>query len=285
MSGFLSNNLYLLIAFLSVLWSVFSTFHDPTIEKTQYEFAQKDNLLKTKDINEVELRQLPKYRLEIDSKIRRSATGTAFYIGDNKWLTARHVINKCPQVFLEQNSTKQLIERIIIHPNSDLAIFDHSPNSLTGKFGLARDVSTASFSSGYPGGYPGDVALSFVGFTAMEERGYNILEKHTVFAISDKEPEHLVSFGGISGGPSFDSFGNVNGVVVAESVRRGLLFAVSIEQISWLIAASNKGSVSPKYTKDKKGGNLSISLDSSSFSEVGEELRSNGIVSKVFCKV
>mgnify|MGYP007000237270 len=90
--GFLSNNLYLLIAFLSVLWSVFSTFHDPTIEKTQYEFAQKDNLLKTKDINEVELRQLPKYRLEIDSKIRRSATGTAFYIGDNKWLTARHVI-------------------------------------------------------------------------------------------------------------------------------------------------------------------------------------------------
>ena len=104
-------------------------------------------------------------------------------------------------------------------------------------------------------------------------------------AISDKEPEHLVSFGGISGGPSFDGFGNVNGVVVAESVRRGLLFAVSIEQISWLIAAANKGSVSPKYTKDKKGGNLSISLDSSSFSEVGDELRSNGIVSKVFCKV
>ena len=86
MSGFLSNNLYLLIAFLSVLWSVFSTFHDPNIEKTEYEFAQKDNLLKTKDINEVELRQFPKYRLEIDSKIRRSATGTAFYIGDNKWL-------------------------------------------------------------------------------------------------------------------------------------------------------------------------------------------------------
>lgn len=285
MSGFLSNNLYLLIAFLSVLWSVFSTFHDPTIEKTQYEFAQKDNLLKTKDINEVELRQLPKYRLEIDSKIRRSATGTAFYIGDNKWLTARHVINKCPQVFLEQNSTKQLIERIIIHPNSDLAIFDHSTNYLTGKFGLATDISTTSFSSGYPGGYPGDVALSFVGFTAMEERGYNILEKHTVFAISDKEPEHLVSFGGISGGPSFDGFGNVNGVVVAESVRRGLLFAVSIEQISWLIAASYKGSVSPKDAKDKKDRNLSISLDSNSFSEVGEELRSNGTVRKVFCKV
>ena len=59
MSGLLSNNIYLLIAFLSVLWSVFSTFHDPNIRKTEYEFAQKDTLLKTKGINEVELRQLP----------------------------------------------------------------------------------------------------------------------------------------------------------------------------------------------------------------------------------
>ena len=284
MFGFLSKNFYLFIAFLSVLWSVFSAFDDPSIEKTQYEFAQKNSLLKTKDINEVELRQLPKYRLEIDSKIRRSSTGTAFYIGNNKWLTARHVINKCPQVFLEQNSSKQLIERIIIHPNSDLAIFEHSPNFYLGKFSLARDISATSFASGYPGGYPGDVTLSFLGFTAMEERGYNILEKHTVFAISKKEPERLVSFGGISGGPSYDGFGNVNGVVVAESVRRGLLFAVSIEQIAWLIAASYKGTVLSQEALDKNDGNLPISLDRS-FSEVGEELRENGIVSKVFCKV
>ena len=284
MFGFLSKNFYLFIAFLSVLWSVFSAFDDPSIEKTQYEFAQKNSLLKTKDINEVELRQLPKYRLEIDSKIRRSSTGTAFYIGNNKWLTARHVINKCPQVFLEQNSSKQLIERIIIHPNSDLAIFEHSPNLYLGKFSLARDISATSFASGYPGGYPGDVTLSFLGLTAMEERGYNILEKHTVFAISKKEPERLVSFGGISGGPSYDRFGNVNGVVVAESVRRGLLFAVSIEQISWLIAASYKGAVLSQEALDKNDGNLPISLDRS-FSEVGEELRENGIVSKVFCKV
>ncbi len=284
MFGFLSKNFYLFIAFLSVLWSVFSAFDDPSIEKTQYEFAQKNSLLKTKDINEVELRQLPKYRLEIDSKIRRSSTGTAFYIGNNKWLTARHVINKCPQVFLEQNSSKQLIERIIIHPNSDLAIFEHSPNFYLGKFSLARDISATSFASGYPGGYPGDVTLSFLGFTAMEERGYNILERHTVFAISKKEPERLVSFGGISGGPSYDGFGNVNGVVVAESVRRGLLFAVSIEQIAWLIAASYKGTVLSQEALDKNDGNLPISLDRS-FSEVGEELRENGIVSKVFCKV
>ena len=285
MSGFLSNNFYLVIACISVLWSVFSTLDNTNIERTEYKFAQTDNLLKTKEINEVELRQLPKYRLEIDSKIRRSSTGTAFYIGDNKWLTARHVINKCPQVFLEHNSNKQLIERIIIHPNSDLAIFDHPPNSLKGEFGLATDVSTTSFSSGYPGGNPGDVTLSFVGFAAMEERGYNILEKHTVFAISEKEPRLLVSFGGISGGPSYDGFGNVNGVIVAESVRRGLLYAVSIGQISWLIAASKKGGVSPFDAKDKKNGNLLISLDSTSFSEVGKELRANGIVRKVFCKV
>ena len=117
--------------------------------------------------------------------------------------------------------------------------------------------------------WPGEVGVGL----CVKFDGYNILEKHTVFAISDKEPAHLVSFGGISGGPSFDSFGNVNGVVVAESVRRGLLFAVSIEQISWLIAASFKSSVSPKDAKDKKDGNLSISLDSSSFTTPGSVIQ------------
>ena len=118
---------------------------------------------------------------------------------------------------------------------------------------------------------------------AMEERGYNILEKHTIFAVLEKHPNTLTSFGGISGGPSFDSFGNLNGVVVAEFIRRGLLGAVGIEQISWLIEASEKGSYFSKELVNKTEAKLTTSVSQNSFKKVGERLRKEGTVSHLFC--
>ena len=75
---------------------------------------------------------------------------------------------------------------------------------------------------------------------AMEARSYNILEKHSIYAVLDKNPRNLLSFGGLSGGPIFDDYGLINGVVVSEFKRRGLFGVVGLNQINWLIAASNK---------------------------------------------
>ena len=66
---------------------------------------------------------------------------------------------------------------------------------------------------------------------------YKITKKIFKCVSNDKKnPRNLLSFGGISGGPAFDSNGKINGVVVAEFTRRGLLGVVGIDQINWLLS-------------------------------------------------
>ena len=283
MISFVSKNIYLAIALVTILWSIFTSLENPGHKKTKYVFAEEDPSLSTKKINEIKLKNLNRYRLKTDGKNRRSGTGTAFYIGNDMWLTARHVVNECEKILIKEPSEKKLIEKILIHPNSDLALFKHSSTRELSKFQLAPNVRPSSYATGFPGGTPGDASLALAGFMAMEERGYNILEKHTIFAVLEKHPNTLASFGGISGGPSFDSFGNLNGVVVAEFTRRGLLGAVGIEQISWLIEASEKGSYFSKELVNKDETNLATSVSQNSFKKVGERLRKEGTVSHLFC--
>ena len=114
------------------------------------------------------------------------------------WITARHVINDCSEVYLKDGSNKQLIEKILIHPNSDLALFKFNPFDIK-NFNISSKISEKAFSSGYPAGKPGDAALRFLGFMAMEARSYNILEKHSIYAVLDKNQVNLLSFGGLSG--------------------------------------------------------------------------------------
>ena len=117
----------------------------------------------------------------------------------------------------------------------------------------------------------------------MEERGYNILEKHSIFAVLEKHPKNLTSFGGISGGPSFDRFGKINGVVVAEFVRRGLIGAVGIKQISWLIAASKKEAYFSKDIAILNENYLKLNIDQDRFKQIGQKLRNSGNVTQLFC--
>ena len=108
---------------------------------------------------------------------------------------------------------------------------------------------------------------------AMEARSYNILEKHSIYAVLDKNPRNLLSFGGLSGGPTFDDYGLINGVVVAEFKRRGLIGAVGLNQINWLIEASNKEV--EFFDKISKINDNAIKLDkiNKNYKKIGNELR------------
>ena len=227
MYSFIKNNLYLFIAFITVSWAIINNI--PSNEKTltKYFFAQKDKNFITRQKNEINLRNLDKYNLNTKSKRNQSGSGTAFYVGENIWITARHVINDCSKVYLNDGPNKKFVEKILIHPNSDLALFKYNSFDIK-NFDIAQKISEKSFSSGYPAGNPGDAALQLLGFMAMEARSYNILEKHSIYAVLDKIPSNLLSFGGLSGGPAFDDYGLINGVVVAEFKRRGLIGAVGL---------------------------------------------------------
>ena len=286
MYSFIKNNFYLFIAFFTVFWAIINNIpsNEGATTNTEYLFAKEDENLITKQKNEINLRNLNRYRLNTKSSRNQSSSGTAFYLGSNLWMTARHVINECKEVYLKNDNKNSFIEKILIHPNSDLALFSNN-NLIPEKFEIGKEISKIAFSSGYPAGKPGDVALEFAGFMAMEARSYNILEKHSIYAVLEKNPRNLLSFGGISGGPAFDSSGNINGVVVAEFTRRGLLGVVGIDQINWLLSASNNHSDFLNINSNTELNLINLEINRKNYLKKGAELRRNKSISKVICLV
>ena len=284
MYSFIKNNFYLFIAFFTVSWAIINNIpsNEGATTNTEYLFAKEDENLITKQKNEINLRNLNRYRLNTKSSRNQSSSGTAFYLGNNLWMTARHVINECEEVYLKNDNKNSFIEKILIHPNSDLALFSNN-NLIPEKFEIGKEISKFAFSSGYPAGKPGDVALEFAGFMAMEARSYNILEKHSIYAVLEKNPRNLLSFGGISGGPAFDSSGNINGVVVAEFTRRGLLGVVGIDQINWLLSASNNHSDFLNINSNTEFNLINLEINRKNYLKKGAELRRNKSISKVIC--
>ena len=284
MYSFIKNNFYLFIAFFTVFWAIINNIpsNEGATTNTEYLFAKEDENLITKQKNEINLRNLNRYRLNTKSSRNQSSSGTAFYLGNNLWMTARHVINECKEVYLKNDNKNSFIEKILIHPNSDLALFSNN-NLIPEKFEIGKEISKIAFSSGYPAGKPGDVALEFAGFMAMEARSYNILEKHSIYAVLEKNPRNLLSFGGISGGPAFDRNGNINGVVVAEFTRRGLLGVVGIDQINWLLSASNNHSDFLNINSNTEFNLINLEINRKNYLKKGAELRRNKSISKVIC--
>ena len=284
MYSFIKNNFYLFIAFFTVSWAIINNIpsNEGATTNTEYLFAKEDENLITKQKNEINLRNLNRYRLNTKSSRNQSSSGTAFYLGNNLWMTARHVINECKEVYLKNDNKNSFIEKILIHPNSDLALFSNN-NLIPEKFEIGKEISKIAFSAGYPAGNPGDVALEFAGFMAMEARSYNILEKHSIYAVLEKNPRNLLSFGGISGGPAFDSSGNINGVVVAEFTRRGLLGVVGIDQINWLLSASNNHSDFLNINSNTEFNLINLEINRKNYLKKGAELRRNKSISKVIC--
>ena len=284
MYSFIKNNFYLFIAFFTVSWAIINNIpsNEGATTNTEYLFAKEDENLITKQKNEINLRNLNRYRLNTKSSRNQSSSGTAFYLGNNLWMTARHVINECKEVYLKNDNKNSFIEKILIHPNSDLALFSNN-NLIPEKFEIGKEISKFVFSSGYPAGKPGDVALEFAGFMAMEARSYNILEKHSIYAVLEKNPRNLLSFGGISGGPAFDNNGNINGVVVAEFTRRGLLGVVGIDQINWLLSASNNHSDFLNINSNTELNLINLEINRKNYLKKGAELRRNKSISKVIC--
>ena len=107
---FISNGFYFFIAIIAILWSFASTFEKDNSFKQRKEPFSSENSTSIKIIeisdsmstpgsNKRNLRSLPKFTIQSESKIRRQGgSGTAFYIGQNTWVTARHVIDQCPKV-------------------------------------------------------------------------------------------------------------------------------------------------------------------------------------------
>ena len=286
---FISNGFYFLIAIIAILWSFASSFEKDGLSRpksnsfsnkniTSIKTIEYSNNMNTPTSNKKNLRSLPKFTIQSESKIRRQGgSGTAFYVGQDTWVTARHVINQCPKVMMSFGKKQMIIKDIYIHPNSDLAIFKNKEDIDLPYFEITRYKEEA-FSSVYPAGNPGDLALNYLGHVGLENKSYGVFEKGLVYSITDRSPFSLNSIGGLSGGPAFSKDNRLSGILVAENARRALAILVENKSLFELLEETNM-----LATSIESNNSVRLITTNKNFSSNGKTLRKQGVNRKIFC--
>jgi serine protease Do len=159
--------------------------------------------------------------------------GTSFPVGNGIWLTARHVANSgCRLIYIVIDGTLTQAQIRYLHPQADLALLQTPPVDAPALPISATDVSEgeSGYAFGYPGGELGGTEGRLMGRSRMELQGrLGGVAPVLTWAEVRRFPDSLDSLGGISGGPMLDADGNVVGIAVASSVRRGRNHTVAPE--------------------------------------------------------
>jgi len=286
---FISNGFYFFIAIIAILWSFASSFEKDGSSRPKSDSFSNKNITSIKTIeysknmntptsNKKNLRSLPKFTIQSESKIRRQGgSGTAFYVGQDTWVTARHVINQCPKVMMSFGKKQMPIKDIFIHPNSDLAIFKNKEDMNLPYFEISGYKEEA-FSSGYPAGNPGDLALNYLGHVGLENKSYGVFERGLVYSITNRSPFSLNSIGGLSGGPAFSKDNRLSGILVAENARRALAILVENKSLFELLEETKM-----LATSIESNNSISLITTSKNFSKNGKILRKQGVIRKIYC--
>ena len=174
------------------------------------------------------------------------SSGTGFAIASGGvWLTAKHVARGCDKLGIinENGQTRVKARALYISEIADVAIFQTEG----GPSPLALDldetdikVGTRGFHVGYPQGKPGEVTSRLIGRELMLTQGaWRGKENTLAWAETGRSTDLLGTLGGLSGGPAFDSKGNVVGITIAESPRRGRIITTSATSIAAALSVAD----------------------------------------------
>lgn len=209
---------------------------------------------------------------------KTDSTGTAFaWYESGWWMTARHVVDRCRQIQLRFPGVRPLtVRRRVAHSGADLALLYTAGTAPTLTLsGHPLYVGQNGYQIGYPHGTPGEVWSTLLGRRRMRVSGrYRTVEPILAWAERRRRPSNLRSLGGLSGGPTLDGGGQVIGVLVAESTRRGRVYTAAPRSLRQLL---------PKGASRESTAGVAISP--SSLNGQAERLRQVSTVAKVICAV
>ncbi|MEM6534875.1 MAG: serine protease [Pseudomonadota bacterium] len=219
-----------MLAFLGVMWAIFSgaPAHDappPPPEAIEFEGAMLPPASVFDD------------RVVVQVSRPKDGIGSAFAISEEgDWLTARHVVEGCENVALLVAPNQYVeAEQIAWSSDSDLALIrtSISPNPVVLNTGSNLRIGTYGYHVGYPQGRPGEAVSRLMSRAKLITNGEREGSESVLTWGESGRTEGLAgTLGGMSGGPVYDENGEVRGVIIAESPRRGRIYTSSPEAMS-----------------------------------------------------
>ena len=208
-----------------------------------------------------------------------SGLGSAFAISpDGWWLTARHVVDGCEHVGLivSRGAAARVtdVKRALF---ADIALLktESAPIALSLDTSERRfQIGQRAFHVGFPQGRPGEAYSRLIGRETLIARGrYDIEEPVLAWAELGRTSGLRGSLAGISGGPALAANGQVIGITVAESARRGRIYTAAPSSITRLLRVEQveaQGAPAERLTPDNYG-------------QESDDLRRNLAVAQVVC--
>lgn len=255
-----------------VLWAVFSGGSDDAPPPPPEAIQQEGAMLPPPSAFDE--------RVLVQVTAPKSGVGTAFAINDDgQWLTARHVVDGCSNVaLLVAPGRYDPAKSVLISEKFDLALIETgtSPNPAPISTENNLRIGTYGFHVGYPQGRPGEAASRLLSRSKLESRGRRTSSESVLaWAETGRTRGLMGSLGGLSGGPVYDESGNVRGVIVAESARRGRIYTASPEAVAEFIKATGAETL----------GERPRNFSTETYGQEADHARRNLQVVKVACNV
>lgn len=183
-------------------------------------------------------------------------SGSAFSVGDaGIWLTARHVVSGCARIAVIEAPGRGALARLaperplpegLPDPVTDVAVLTTIGGAPA--LPLSKDealrIGERGFHPGFPGGAPGEATSRLLGRETLAlgaRRGHDQgaaqrnagarAEPVLVWAQAGRTEGIGLDLSGLSGAPVLDTKGEVMGLTLAQSPRRGRLYSTGPEAL------------------------------------------------------
>ncbi|MCX7358216.1 MAG: serine protease [Alphaproteobacteria bacterium] len=208
-----------------------------------------------------------------------SGLGSAFAISpDGWWLTARHVVDGCNAVGLVVSRGQAVrVQDVKRAEFADIALLktDSAPVAMSLDTSERRfQIGQRAFHVGFPQGQPGEAYSRLIGRETLIARGrYDLEEPVLAWAELGRTGGLRGSLAGISGGPAIAANGQVIGITVAESARRGRIYTAAPSSILRLL----------RVEQVQAAGAAGERLTPENYGQVSDDMRRTLAVAQVVC--